>query len=74
MKTEYILLGGAILFFGISITLDLLDPPGIDPYLFEDSAKLIGILFWLAYFFNTGSSAIYKNATHLGSVTSSVSG
>ena len=40
LETEYILLGMALVFFGVSIGLDLFDPPGFEPYLFEDGAKL----------------------------------
>ena len=61
LKTEYILLGMALLFFGVSITLDVFEPAGIDPYLWEDGAKLAGIVSWLAYFFRTGIFAIDRN-------------
>lgn len=58
LKTEYILLGMAFFFFGMSIVLDLLPLPGINPYVLEDSAKLAGIVSWLAYFSYAGASAI----------------
>jgi len=58
LKTEYVLLGMALVFFGTSILLDVLEPPGLDIYLFEDAAKLAGILCWLAYFFRVGGSAV----------------
>ena len=60
LKTEYIIFTMAFLFFGISIALDVFDPHGINPYLFEDSAKLIGIISWLVYFFHTGLTVINK--------------
>lgn len=62
LKTEYILLVMALVFFGISMTLDLFHPSGIDPYLFEDGAKLLGIVSWLSYFFRVGEFAVYLNA------------
>jgi preprotein translocase subunit SecG len=60
LKTDYILMGIALIFFGISITLDLLNPKGIDPFLFEDGAKTIGIVSWLAYFFRCATDALYQ--------------
>jgi hypothetical protein len=66
LKTEYILLGMALVFFGVSVTLDLFKLHSIDPYLFEDGAKLVGILGWLAYFFRTGISAVSHNAAQPG--------
>jgi len=60
LKTEYIIFAMAFIFFGISIALDIFDPHGINPYLFEDSAKLIGIISWLVYFFHTGLAVINK--------------
>ena len=66
LKTEYILLGMALVFFGVSVTLDVFEPRGIDPYLFEDGAKLVGIVSWLAYFLRAGASAVYHNAAQQG--------
>jgi hypothetical protein len=63
LNTEWLLLGMALTFFGVSIILDLFEPPGIDPFLIEDGAKLMGILSWLAYFFRTGVSAVSRNAS-----------
>jgi hypothetical protein len=64
LRTEYILLGIALTFFGASVALDLLKPHGIDPFLFEDGAKLVGIVSWLAYFYRTGKTAIDQNAAY----------
>lgn len=66
LNTEYILLGMALGFFGISCALDLINPQGIDPYLFEDSAKLAGIVSWLAYFFRSATFAIYHDTAQQG--------
>ncbi len=60
LKTEYVLLVMALSFFGLSATLDLVQPHG--SYLLEDGAKLVGIVSWLAYFFRTGESAIDHDA------------
>jgi hypothetical protein len=61
LKTEYVLLGMALAFFGISITLDLLQPRGLNPYLFEDGAKLAGIVSWLSYFSHAGAFAVHRH-------------
>jgi hypothetical protein len=62
LKTEYVLLGTALLFFGISVTVDLFDLSDIDLFfLFEDGVKLIGIVSWLAYFFRVGVDVIHRN-------------
>lgn len=58
LQTEYRLMAFALSFFGISVMLDVLNPPGINPFFFEDGAKLIGLVSWLAYFFLVG---IYSN-------------
>ena len=57
LRTEYILMVIALVFFVVSIALDVFDPPGIDRYLFEDGAKLVGIISWLAYSFRVAASA-----------------
>lgn len=62
LKTEYIVLGMAFAFFALSASLDWLHPHGIDPYLWEDGAKLVGIISWLVYFFRTGTDVIHQNA------------
>jgi hypothetical protein len=40
------------------MTIDWLQPESIDIYLFEDGAKLIGILSWTTYFLHTGYSRL----------------
>lgn len=69
LKTEYLLLGMALVFFGLSVISDLLPPHGIDPYLFEDGAKLLGIVSWLVYFFRAGASAVHHNAAQPGAAS-----
>ena len=63
LDSSDVLLGMALAFFGISITLDLLEPRGLDPYLFEDGAKLAGIVSWLSYFSRTGAFAVRRHMT-----------
>lgn len=60
-KTEYVLLIMAFVFFGVSVSLDFFEPPGIDPFLFEDAAKLVGLVSWLAYFFRTSALSLFDN-------------
>lgn len=57
----------AFLFFGLSVTLDLLQIPSIDPYLAEDGAKLVGLISWLAYFFRCGTLAIQEDLNRVKS-------
>jgi hypothetical protein len=58
LQTEYVLLGMALTFFAVSVGLDVLDPAGIDPYLWEDGAKLVGIVSWTTYFWRTAAGAV----------------
>ena len=58
LETEYVLLAMALLFFAVSVGLDVWEPRGIDRYIFEDGAKLVGQVSWLAYFFRAGNYAI----------------
>ncbi len=56
--TPYVGLIVALGFFGLSILGDFFHPPGIDPFLFEDGAKFIGIVAWLAYVAESGRDAL----------------
>jgi len=67
-RTEYVLLGTALLFFGISVALDLLEPPGIDRFLLEDGAKLVGIVSWLAYFASAAAAAVQHGAARQAAI------
>jgi hypothetical protein len=62
LKTEYVLPVIALAFFGLSAGLDVLDPAGINPYLFKDGATLAGTVIWLASFFHTGASPLFHKA------------
>jgi hypothetical protein len=56
--TEYVLLIIAFSFFAVSIFLDVVEPSSINPYLFEDGAKIVGIISFLVYYFRVGITAI----------------
>ena len=45
----------AFVCFALSVSLDVLAPPYINPYFFEDGFKFIGLVAWLTYF---GQAAI----------------
>ena len=47
LRSGYTLLAVAWVGFGLSIGLDVLNPPYINPYFFEDSFKFIGLVAWL---------------------------
>lgn len=51
LQHDYLLL--ALALFALSVTLDLLQPEGIDIFLVEDGAKMTGILSWTAFFLAT---------------------
>lgn len=61
LETDFLILGGALFFFGISTVTDKFPLPGIDPYLQEDGAKLIGIVSWLAYYMRTSAAVLREN-------------
>ena len=63
LKTEYMFLGMALIFFGVSITLDFFHVPGLGSYIIEDGAKLVGIVSWLAYFILVAGAAVCRNTT-----------
>jgi hypothetical protein len=53
IKTDYILLLMAIIFFGLSIVLDLFQIPDLNPYLLEDGVKMFGMVSWFFYFYSS---------------------
>lgn len=55
-RTDYTLLVVAFIGFSLSIILDVLEPPYINPYFFEDGFKFIGLVAWLAYFWQAATS------------------
>jgi hypothetical protein len=65
-ETDFIFLGLAFGFFGISLLLDYLNPPFIDPYLFEDGTKWAGIVSWFAYFSRVGASVLQPKEVQAG--------
>ncbi len=60
LKTEFVLLGMALFFFAVSIIVDVFEPQFFGRLLVEDSAKLVGIVSWLSYFFRVGILAVYQ--------------
>jgi hypothetical protein len=60
VTTEYDLLMIAFFCFAISIILDTFEPSGINPYLFEDGTKLIGIISLLVYYFRVGITRLHQ--------------
>ncbi len=58
LNTQYILLVIALVFFGVSIILDLFNIPFLSSNLFEDGAKMAGIVSWFFYFFRVGKAAV----------------
>jgi hypothetical protein len=60
--TAYVLLWLALAGFAASVALDVLPPPGVNPYLFEDGAKLLGIVAWMSYFLSVGAAALRGSA------------
>lgn len=62
LQTEYTLFLMAMVFIGISLAIDIFHLPGINPYLLEDGAKLIGLVSWFVYFLRTGEHALQSTA------------
>ncbi len=60
-ETAYVLMATALFFFAVSVILEILQPPGINPYFFEDGAKLVGLVSWLAYFFRVAEYSVNLN-------------
>ncbi|XLS27798.1 hypothetical protein ACJD0Z_11390 [Flavobacteriaceae bacterium M23B6Z8] len=58
LKTDYILLLMSFSFLGLSVILDVFEIPALDPYLYEDGAKMIGIVCWFFYFYSNAMLAI----------------
>ncbi|MDJ0650352.1 MAG: hypothetical protein QNJ60_16785 [Xenococcaceae cyanobacterium MO_188.B19] len=50
LKTDFVLLLLAFLFFGISISIDFFNISLFDYAILEDGAKLFGIVSWFGYF------------------------
>lgn len=67
MRSEYVLLGMALAFFGISVMADALNPDVPGRVLLEDGAKITGIVSWLVYFFRCGALELRNDAGRPGS-------
>lgn len=65
-RTDWVVLALAGAFFAVAMALDALEPSGLDPAFFEDGAKLVGQVSWLAYFFGTGLAAVRTGAAPAG--------
>lgn len=59
-KTPFIILLLAFVFLGLSVLSDLIKISGVNPYLFEDGFKMIGIISWLVYHFKVSKLEIEK--------------
>jgi len=58
LKTEYAILGLALILFGLSMLIDQILPSRGIEFLIEDGMKLLGITTWYIYFERTGSAII----------------
>jgi len=59
-STDYILLGTALIFFAASLWMDRTDQvPDFGTFV-EDSFKVLGIIFWLFYFFRVALQVLRK--------------
>lgn len=58
LRTDFIVLAMAFFFFGFSVISDFLTIPGLNQFLVEDSAKMVGIVSWFFYFHGCAESAI----------------
>lgn len=56
LRTDYIFLVLAFMFFGVSISIDLVSEIITIPelFFFEDGSKFMGVLSWAVYFIRTG--------------------
>lgn len=75
-QTEYLPFLFAIVFFGLSIVVDLAPETLLGHYIIEESFKLLGIISWITYFSRTCSSIIRQLMTklslHLDKVSSEI--
>lgn len=59
LNTDYLLLALSLLFFGLSIFMDIVFPYSNLETFVEDSFKFLGIVFWLAYFSRVTLNTVY---------------
>lgn len=62
LKTDYVLLAMAFIFFGLSIVVDLIHIPILNSYILEDGFKMFGIVSWFFYFYGN-AVVIVANST-----------
>lgn len=58
LTTEFVLLCLSLLFFGITVLMDVIAPQVDIFFFYEDGAKLLGMMFWLAYFIRVAALSI----------------
>jgi hypothetical protein len=58
LESDYLLLALALGFFGLSVAVDLFTEKGL--YLWEDGAKFMGIVTWLAYFARVSAQVLRR--------------
>jgi hypothetical protein len=59
-RTDYTFLAIAFFSFVMSVVLDKIHPPFLDPYLSEDGFKFVGLVTWLAYVSQTAFSVFQR--------------
>lgn len=57
-RTDYTFLAIAFICFALSIGLDILELPYMNPYFFEDGFKFLGLMAWLVYFWQTATTLL----------------
>lgn len=60
IRSPFVLLLMAFSFLGISVMWDIMNIPGINPYIFEDGFKIMGIISWMVYHFQVSKKVIEK--------------
>lgn len=58
LNTDYILLLLAFFFLGLSVFMDVIPIRGLNPALYENGAKMIGIVSWFFYFHSIAASTV----------------
>jgi hypothetical protein len=62
LNSDYLVLGLAFFFLGLSTIIDLLPLPIPKDTFLEDAIKLFGVTTWFIYFFRTGNEILDNNA------------
>lgn len=60
LKTPFIILLMAFGFLGFSVLSDLVKISGVNPFLFEDGFKMMGIISWMVYHFKVSKYVLDK--------------